>query len=603
MQGSASPKTCARKWQAGDASRSPRSTAARNDRSPCISGAAASAGNPETGAVCEMHVLHGRCNASGPWKTFPDLMEHRAKLAHPHNLVHFVSSTVSPGSASSPFWWLALLPLLLTAALAIPLLNHDAFNGDETIFLVTAGALQDGIPSPQEVWHSLPPRVAAGWPVLLSLWGWLTGWSEPAVRSLACLVGLLTIAMVYRAGRDLFAPQVGVVAAFLLTASVFHHAYMVHAVPYIAVAFFTTLTLWGYWMVAMRPGVPGRGAQASLLLGSVGLVCTHFLAALLLPVVALYHLLFARRGDHWWRACLLLLLAAAIGAMQLPLLPEALAFTSSENIGNWARSTRNVLSHLLYVSSNGILNVEVSIAFVILILSTLLALSSKLDFRSRAASPAGLLVLVGFAFLASILAINELLVFFRETRIRYLMPLWPVAALIAGAGLWQMFRHQRMLSATLLVFWLLQGSYFALATDFRYETGYFFRLDLHHVRRAVSEIVPAGDFLVVDRGVARQDEYPYRYYHFQLMGLPWGIYDRKSSALVEAPEADLHNYPQIWLLYLTGDRSDMTDVPVNLGSVSCKNVFESWGYTLERLAPSATECAGDRAATRPGEET
>ena len=484
-----------------------------------------------------------------------------------------------------------MLPLLLAAGLAIPLLNHDAFNGDETIFVVTAGALQDGDPSPQDVWDNLPPRVAAGWPILLSLWGGLVGWSEPAVRSLACLAGLLTIAMVYRAGRDLFAPMVGVAAAILLAASVFHHAYMLHAVPYSSVAFFTALTIWGYWKVAKHPGVPGKGVQASLLLGGVGLAFTHFFAALLLPIVAFYHLLFARRGGHWWRTCLLLLLAAAVGAMQLPLLPEAMNFTASENIGNWARSTRNVLSHLLYLFSNGILNVEVSVAFVVLILSLLFALAIKLNFRSWVTCPAGHLILVGVTFLVSILTFNEVMVFFRETRIRYLMPLWPVAALIAGAGLWQLFRHQRILSATLLVFWLLQGSYYALATDFRYETGYFFRLDLHHVRRAVSEIVSTEDFMVVDRGVARQDERPYSYYHFQLMGLPWAIHETKTGTLFESQEEDLLKYPRIWLLYLTEDRSNLRDVPASLGSVSCEIVFDSWGYTLERLAPSASECA------------
>lgn len=502
-----------------------------------------------------------------------------------------------------PFWWPVLLPLLLAAALAFPLLNYDAFNGDETAHLVAAGALQDGYHSPQDVWNNLPPRVAPGWPLLLSLWGRLVGWSEPAARSLAFLVGVLTIAMVSRAGRDLFGPQAGVVAAFLLAASLFHHAYMIHTVPYVCVAFFTTLAIWGYWKVAMQPGAPGKGAQAILIAGMTGLAFTHFFAALLLPIVTLYHLLFARRGDRWWRACLLLLLATAVGAMQFPLLPEALSYTESESPGNWGRSTRDVLGHLLYVLSNGVLNVELSCAFVILVLSLLFALAFKLDFRPWVATPTGLLIVTGAILLVSVLTINEAEVILRKTRIRYLMPLWPLAALIAGAGLWQLYRRQRALSATLLVFWVLQGSFFALTTDFRYELGYFFRLDLHHLRRAVSEIVPADDFLVVDREVARQDERPYHYYHFQLMGIPWGIHDRRKEPPFEAPEVDLHKYPRMWLLYLTGDRSDMTGVLASPGNVSCEIVFDRWGYTLERLAPSAQECAGEQAAIHPGKET
>lgn len=499
-----------------------------------------------------------------------------------------------------PFWWPALVPLLLAAVLAFPLLNYDAFNGDETAHLVAAGALRDGYYSPQDVWNNLPPRVAPGWPMLLSLWGKLVGWSEPAARSLAFLVGVLSIAMVGRAGRDFFGPQAGVVAAFLLAASLFHHAYMIHAVPYACVAFFTTLAIWGYWKVAMQAGAPGKGAQAILLPGMIGLAFTHFIAALLLPIVTLYHLLFARRGDGWRRACLLLLLASAVGAMQFTLLPEALSHTESESPGNWARSTGDVLGHLLYVMSNGVLNVEVSYAFVILVLALLFALAFKLDFRPWVATPTGLLIVTGAVLLVSVLTINEAEVILRKTRIRYFMPLWPLAALIAGAGLWHLYRRQRALSATLLVFWVLQGSFFALTTDFRYELGYFFRLDLHHLRRAVSEIVPSDDFLVVDREVARKDERPYRYYHFQLMGIPWGIYDRRKEPPFEAPEADPLQYPGMWLLYLTGERSDLTPVFARFGRVSCEIVFDGWGYTLERLAPSAQECPGVQPITHPG---
>ena len=49
-------------------------------------------------------------------------------------------------------WLWALLPLLLAAALAIPLLDVDAFNGDEPASLKAAGVLRSGPLSLEATW-------------------------------------------------------------------------------------------------------------------------------------------------------------------------------------------------------------------------------------------------------------------------------------------------------------------------------------------------------------------------------------------------------------------------------------------------------------------
>ena len=242
-----------------------------------------------------------------------------------------MSGSVSRNSASLPLWCLALLPLLLAAVLAIPLLNHDGFNGDEPAYLTMAGALRAENSSLAEVWDNLAPRVAAGWPTLLALWGALVGWSEPAIRSLSLFVGLLTIAVVCRAAEDLFSAPVGIVAAMLLAASLFHHAFMLQAIPYASVALFSAMTIWGYRNVSLRCDRRNRRAQANLLLGSVGLAFSHFLAASLVPVIFLYHILFApRHKGGWKRASQLLILAGAAGALQIPLLIRGWDYTRSE---------------------------------------------------------------------------------------------------------------------------------------------------------------------------------------------------------------------------------------------------------------------------------
>ena len=108
-------------------------------------------------------------------------------------------------------WLWALLPLLLAAALAIPLLDVDAFNGDEPASLKAAGVLLPVPSSLDEIWNSIinvDPHQAYGWPILIAIWGRFVGWSEVAVRALSLFFGMLTLAWVYRTGRDLLAPQV-----------------------------------------------------------------------------------------------------------------------------------------------------------------------------------------------------------------------------------------------------------------------------------------------------------------------------------------------------------------------------------------------------------
>ena len=161
------------------------------------------------------------------------------------------------------------------------------------------------------------PRPRAG-RILLFIQGRLAGWSEPAIRSLSLFAGLLTLAWVYRAGRDFFGPQAGLVASLMLGSSVVFLAHMELARALTAVALFTALILWSYWRVALHPRPPGPGAQAGLLLGSIGLLYSHYFGSLFLPALGLFHLLFVPKKRRWWRTLLLVGLAALVAALQLP---------------------------------------------------------------------------------------------------------------------------------------------------------------------------------------------------------------------------------------------------------------------------------------------
>ena len=480
----------------------------------------------------------------------------------------------------------ALLPLLLAAALTIPLLDVDGFNGDEPVSLAAAGVFRSGTYSLADIWNYMldhDPRNAPGWPVLLALWGRLAGWSEVAIRALALFAGSLAIAWVFRTGRDLFAPGAGLFAALLLSTSVFFLAYMANARAYSLVALFASLSLWCYWRVALHPRLPDRNAESGLLLGSIGLLYSHYFGAVLLPAIGLFHLFFVPKDRRWWRSVFLIGLAGVIAALQFSLLQDGLKIVVSADLRDRVLTAPAILSHLLRFMTNGLLDPSPPLAALILI-SLLLMLILVTLLRLRGGyrfSASWLLVFTSAILLALMILINELARVMVDNRIRYLMPLWPLTALLAGAGLWRLARKRYRIVTALLALWLALGAWLILATDFRYETGYFFRTDHQDLYSFLSQRIPVSDLFLLDVSVlsrvhgfsSTNDEFIYRY-------------------KVDPYEAvrPIHiSWPYMSLLYLTKDRVGFADLPTALGRVFCERLLEESGLTLDRYALQSVE--------------
>ncbi len=480
----------------------------------------------------------------------------------------------------------ALLPLLLAAALAIPLLDVDAFNGDEPASLLAAGILRTGSWSILDVWENTAPRHPPGWAVLLSIWGPFVGWSEFAIRALSLFIGLLTLAWVYRTGRNFFTPAAGLFATLLLSASVFHLAFMARAELYAPVALWTVMCIWFYWRVALYPQQPGRGTQAGLLLGSICLLYSHYLGALLLPALGLFHLFFVPKHRRWWRPVFLFGLALLTAAMQIPLVTRGLAFTEVEELGRRVLTAPALLSRFIRFLTNGLVVPSPPFSQLLLFALPLVLVIVILRFlRTRkVASAIWLLVFTFAAQFEIVIAINEVLKVIVATRIRYIMPLWPLTALLLGAGLWRLAGRYQRLVAGLLALWLVLGAWLIAATDFRYELGFFLRKENRQLFPVVRENVSASDLLAFD-------------YTPALVQSGW-FYDRKSTLKnIYRYKADPYetirpvhaDYPYLWLLYRSKDRVGFADLPQELGRVFCERALEEWGFTLERYALSSVE--------------
>ena len=375
-----------------------------------------------------------------------------------------------------PFWWLALAPLLLAAFLVAIQLDDYAFNGDEPDSLYTAGIYSSGPGTLSEVWAFIEkthPTQTQGWSKLLFVWGRIVGWSEPAIRSLSFLAGLLALAWLYRAGRDLFSPQTGLFTSLLVSSLVFFLVYGAIARAFTLVVLFSTMILWSFHRLMLVSRPARTGALAVLWLGSAGLLYSHYFASLFLPALGVYHLLFVRKTRRWWQVTLVLALALLVALPQLSGFPDGLSLTAAdEHLASSAMTAAEVPGQFLAVLSNFLIRLPWPVgALVIGLLVVALVYTSWRRLRVPLPATAGWLLffVTATAFLIMVAA-NEAVPAMKGKRIRYMLSLLPPCALLAGNALQQFRRAFPRAVTALLLFWLTLGPALVLA---EFERGFF----------------------------------------------------------------------------------------------------------------------------------
>jgi len=192
--------------------------------------------------------------------------------------------------------WLWMLPvLLLTTALAASQLNVDAIWFDEWItYYISGGGDFEPRPLPDLI------RLAAednSWPpaffLLLAGWDKVSGGVYYLDRILALFIGLLTVSLIYRLGRQLFSNSTGLVAALLLGTLAFFLFYMHEIRGYTLYVFFPTLSAWLYCLI-QDPRYARRTLRWGFAISIAITLYTHYVASAFVLSIGLYHVLLNR---------------------------------------------------------------------------------------------------------------------------------------------------------------------------------------------------------------------------------------------------------------------------------------------------------------------
>ncbi len=515
--------------------------------------------------------------------------------------------------------WLWVIPVLLLATgLAAQRLSGYPLDGDEKASRLLAGG-KNSVSSYNlvEVWAAVTtiyPDQAYGLPLIYSVWGRVFGWSNFAMRALPLFAGLLALTWTYRTGRDLFAPLVGLIAVLLLATSVFFITYMHVARAFSLVALFAAMTIWSYWRIALRPPAngPGRAAQLSLLVGSIGIFYAHYYSVFLLVGLGLWHLLFMPKNRGWWRPVLLWGLATIAALPQLAGLLEGLNFVQTKSWHTHPTAmmrTAEALPWFLHVLTNGILRLPgvrlpVVPNIVALVLLTLAVSFGWWRYRQREwFRQLHFLPFASLAVLLMVLFVNEILLLIRLDRLRYFMALWPMIAILVGWGIWRTRGHWRLVAGLLTGAWVAFGFWANTAGELRYE---FYEL-LHRSRLILADRemkVYAGqlDLLLIDDQLY-QTARSSKYYlpRFPEKNL---ILEDSQDSQAELSRA-VQDHLRLWLLVGEADgvehRAMVAQLPLDMEF--CGRFIQRKNLVLELYAWSVAHCPSDALAEmRFGEE-
>ena len=256
--------------------------------------------------------------------------------------------------------------------------------------------------------------------VILNGWEELVGKDVFSLRFLSTLFGALSIALVFRlatiSGRSIDARA----AVFVLAFHAFYVFYTHELRMYTMLCAGASWTAWAYWRLAYNRR-PSPGLWLSLLLATVFLLYTHYMGAVLLAAIGLYHLLFVKKKRSWWQVTAILVVG---GIAFLPWLHVVI----SGVVEHGGDTDVNPLTRLEAIRvvfaflSNGLTVAPIALAAYLVVKRQHLARAERF------------LIFVTVATVLLLFILNEFVPVFVEWRVRYIIVVLPLLCCITAVA-------------------------------------------------------------------------------------------------------------------------------------------------------------------------
>ncbi len=348
--------------------------------------------------------------------------------------------------------WLSLIPLFfIMIAMAVPHLNDDLYWLDEEMTVAMSGGAHYGSVSIGEIFT----RTSRDrWPPLHNLvivvWAEFAGWSEFSTRYFSLLVGVLSVAIVYRAGTRIMSKRVGLTASFLFVFSSFYANYLHEARGYTLYVLLVALALWMYWHINTynRPSLWQYGL---LWFALVAQLYTHYVAMSFVAGLGVYHLFNFTHKPVWHkltRTGLLALLAYA------PWVAVAISSMLVERQFSRGNDALTIIQELLTDFGNGL--------GILVIILAIVAIGLRRNRQTIYFASLTLLTVV-MALIMNVFA-NFLF------HSRHIMLILPPLYLLLAVGIVGLYEHRARVGQVLAVFsvglWAIAGVNMTLTVDF-----------------------------------------------------------------------------------------------------------------------------------------
>lgn len=414
--------------------------------------------------------------------------------------------------------------------------------------MFNAGALVNGPYSPTDIVMSLynySAQHTPGYFTLLSVWGNLISWEIPILRYLTVLIGLLSLAMMYRVAADFMSPLAGLFAMIVLGSTAFYGFYMLHIRMYTMLLLFGLLTVWLYLRTVTMHRQPTRWDYGALLLSTVVFLTVHIYSVLVLFSMGVFHLVFAAKNKRWLWVSVAVTGGVLVFSPYFIIIVAGIPF-AVEMIGRPEMGFTLFAKVWWTLSSNG---------SWLLVLAVVVGLIAGI-WRGRKVPP--YVILAGIYFVAmGIFA--EVAPVLNAATSRYYFAAWGLMVLVISFGLYNLYQLNRLF-ILLLPIWIVNSVLFAPQPTWEQyiaeENSTYLRAPEHMISRlALQEDEPPRLISFADYNLGRYLEtqnnmnYSQFYYFFRDRGL-----ELRQAVTVADVELLVTHYtvtgPTIWVYYV-----------------------------------------------------